>query len=60
MTEKVEQAVLRLGHDQCQWLANRLAFLVISAFYNGDWLMRAGTAKAGLYGNSAAEAGFIR
>jgi len=26
------------------------------AHYNGDWLMRAGTAKAGLYGNSAVEA----
>ncbi|KQY22531.1 DUF1254 domain-containing protein [Rhizobium sp. Root482] len=26
------------------------------AFYNGDWLMRAGAAKAGLYGNNAAEA----
>ena len=26
------------------------------AHYNGDWLMRSGTAKAGLYGNSAVEA----
>jgi hypothetical protein len=26
------------------------------AHYNGDWLKRSGTAKAGLYGNSAAEA----
>lgn len=24
--------------------------------YNGDWIMRAGTAKAGIYGNDAAEA----
>jgi hypothetical protein len=26
------------------------------AFYNGDWLMRAGAAKGGLYGNDAVEA----
>ncbi|MEJ5020995.1 DUF1254 domain-containing protein [Ochrobactrum vermis] len=26
------------------------------AFYNGDWLLRAATAKAGLYGNDAVEA----
>jgi len=26
------------------------------AFYNGDWLMRAGAAKGGLFGNDAAEA----
>lgn len=32
------------------------AFLGDEAFYNGDWLMRAGAAKAGLYGNDAAEA----
>ena len=26
------------------------------AHYNGDWVMRAATAKAGIYGNDAAEA----
>jgi hypothetical protein len=32
------------------------AFFGDQAFYKGDWLMRAGAAKAGLYGNDAAEA----
>jgi len=26
------------------------------AFFNGDWLMRAAAAKAGIYGHDAAEA----
>ncbi|WP_298447095.1 DUF1254 domain-containing protein [uncultured Marinobacter sp.] len=30
-----------------------------SAFYNGDWLKRAGGAKAGIYGNDAAEAMYL-
>jgi hypothetical protein len=32
------------------------AFFGDEAFYNGDWLMRAGAAKGGLYGNNAEEA----
>ncbi|MDM0024396.1 DUF1254 domain-containing protein [Variovorax saccharolyticus] len=32
------------------------AFFGDQAFYNGDWLMRAGAAKGGLYGNDAVEA----
>jgi hypothetical protein len=32
------------------------AFFGDEAFYNGDWLMRAGAAKGGLYGNDAVEA----
>ncbi|MBY5863640.1 DUF1254 domain-containing protein [Rhizobium leguminosarum] len=32
------------------------AFFGDEAFYNGDWLMRAGAAKAGLYANDAVEA----
>ncbi|WP_223511275.1 DUF1254 domain-containing protein [Pseudomonas sp. GL-B-19] len=32
------------------------AFFGDQAFYKGDWLMRSGAAKAGLYGNDAAEA----
>ncbi|MGZ2504566.1 DUF1254 domain-containing protein [Rhizobium leguminosarum] len=36
------------------WIVSSL--LGDEAFYNGDWLMRSGAAKAGLYGNDAAEA----
>ena len=32
------------------------AFFGDEAFYNGNWLMRAGAAKGGLYGNNAQEA----
>jgi hypothetical protein len=32
------------------------AFFGDQAFYNGNWLMRAGAAKGGLYGNDAVEA----
>lgn len=32
------------------------AFFGDEAFYNGDWLMRAGAAKGGLFGNDAMEA----
>ena len=32
------------------------AFFGDRAFFNGDWLMRAGAAKGGLYGNDAVEA----
>jgi hypothetical protein len=57
---------MKQGDDKVEkWLASRNkvingwhvgAFLGDEAFYNGDWLMRAGAAKAGIYGNDAAEA----
>jgi len=51
---KVDEAAIRIGQDVNGWkigsaFGNR-------AFYNGDWLKRAAAAKAGIYGNDAAEA----
>ena len=51
---KVDEAVAKFGKDD-QRLARRLA-PGDSAHYNGDWLMRAIAAKAGIYGNDAVEA----
>ena len=39
-----------------QRLAGRLARSATAHFYNGDWLLRAAAAKAGIYGNDAVEA----
>jgi hypothetical protein len=57
---------MKQGDDKVdKWLAggNRVingwnvgSFFGDEAFYNGDWLMRAGAAKGGLYGNDAVEA----
>lgn len=57
---------MKQGDDKVdKWLAsgnkningwNVGAFFGDEAFYNGDWLMRAGAAKGGLLGNDAAEA----
>ncbi len=57
---------MRQGDDKVdKWLAhgnkvingwNVGSFFGDEAFYNGDWLMRAGAAKGGLYGNDAVEA----
>ena len=57
---------LKQGDDRVdKWLAggnkvingwNIGAFFGDEAFFNGDWLMRAGAAKGGLYGNDAVEA----
>ncbi|TYO66044.1 DUF1254 domain-containing protein [Bradyrhizobium hipponense] len=57
---------MKQGDDKVdKWLArgNKIingwsvgSFLGSEAFYNGDWLMRAGGAKAGIYGNDALEA----
>lgn len=57
---------MKQGDDKIdKWLAsgnkpingwNVSSLLGDEAFYNGDWLLRAGAAKAGLYGNDAAEA----
>ena len=52
--KKVEEKVASLGKDINGWRVG-------SAFgdrhyYNGDWLLRAAAAKAGIYGNDAVEA----
>jgi hypothetical protein len=57
---------MKQGDDKVdKWLAggnkningwNVGAFFGDEAFFNGDWLMRAGAAKGGLYGNDAVEA----
>ncbi|RWX39885.1 DUF1254 domain-containing protein [Rhizobium leguminosarum] len=57
---------MKQGDDKIdKWLAsgnkpingwNVSSLLGDEAFYNGDWLLRSGAAKAGLYGNDAAEA----
>lgn len=57
---------MKQGDDKVtKWLAsgnkpingwNVSSLLGDEAFYNGDWLLRAGAAKAGLYGNDAVEA----
>ncbi|MBY5621895.1 DUF1254 domain-containing protein [Rhizobium leguminosarum] len=57
---------MKQGDDKInKWLAsgnkpingwNVSSLLGDEAFFNGDWLMRSGGAKAGLYGNDAAEA----
>lgn len=51
---KVEEAVAVLGKDINGW---RVAASFGNAdFFHGDWLQRAAAAKAGIYGNDAAEA----
>lgn len=57
---------MKQGDDKVvKWLAsgnkeingwNIRSFFGDEAFYNGDWLMRAGAAKGGIYGNDAVEA----
>jgi hypothetical protein len=57
---------MKQGDDKIdKWLAggnkningwNVGSFFGDEAFYNGDWVMRAGAAKGGLYGNDAVEA----
>ncbi|MGO4175914.1 DUF1254 domain-containing protein [Bosea sp. TAF32] len=57
---------MKQGDDKIgKWLAsgskeingwNVSSLLGDEAFYNGDWLKRAGAAKAGIYGNDAVEA----
>jgi len=57
---------MKQGDDKVdKWLAtgnkvingwNVGSFFGDEAFYNGDWLMRAGAAKGGIYGNDAVEA----
>ncbi len=57
---------MKQGDDKvAKWLASGMktingwnigSFFGDEAFYNGDWLMRAGAAKGGIYGNDAVEA----
>ncbi|MGO4738977.1 DUF1254 domain-containing protein [Bosea sp. 2KB_26] len=57
---------MKQGDDRvAKWLASGMktingwnigSFFGDEAFYNGDWLMRAGAAKGGIYGNDAVEA----
>jgi hypothetical protein len=51
---KVEEAAARIGKDVNGWKIG--SAFGDRAFYGGDWLKRAATAKAGIYGNDAAEA----
>jgi hypothetical protein len=67
LEHKAEMLIgMKQGDDKInKWLAsgnkpingwNVSSLLGDEAFYNGDWLLRAAAAKAGLYGNDAAEA----
>jgi len=51
---KVDEAVANAGKSINGWRVGSLPG--DSAHYNGDWLKRAAAAKAGIYGNDAAEA----
>jgi len=52
--KKVEQKMAAIGKQVNGWQVG--AAFGDRAFYNGDWLLRAAAAKAGIYGNDAAEA----
>ena len=52
--KKVEEKAAAIGKHINGW--NVGAAFGDRAFYNGDWLLRAAAAKAGIYGNDAAEA----
>jgi len=52
--KKVEEKVSNLGKQINGW--HIAAAFGNRAFYNGNWLLRAAAAKAGIYGNDAAEA----
>jgi hypothetical protein len=51
---KVDEAVAKLGRDINGWRVAPASG--DEAYYNGDWLLRAVMAKAGIYGNDTAEA----
>ena len=51
---KVDEAIANVGKAINGWRVSGLPG--DSAHYNGDWLMRAAAAKAGIYGNDPAEA----
>jgi hypothetical protein len=52
--KKVDEAAAHLGTDINGWKVG--SAFGDRAFYNGDWLLRAAAAKAGIYGNDAVEA----
>jgi hypothetical protein len=52
--KKVEAKVARMGQKVNGWHVG--AAFGDRAFYHGNWLLRAAAAKAGIYGNDAAEA----
>lgn len=52
--EKISQATEKIGKNINGWHVG--AAQGDRAFYKGDWLLRAASAKAGIYGNDAAEA----
>jgi hypothetical protein len=52
--EKVTKAVSNVGKDVNGWRVSSLPG--DSAHYNGNWLLRATAAQAGIYGNDAVEA----
>jgi len=52
--KKVDEAAAKLGTDINGWKVG--SSFGDRAFYNGDWLLRAAAAKAGIYGNDAVEA----
>jgi len=52
--KKVEKKAATLGKDINSWRVG--SSFGDRDFYHGDWLLRAAAAKAGIYGNSAAEA----
>ena len=54
-SDKVDAAVANGGKDENGWNVGGLAG-GDNAFYNGDWLKRAATAKGGIYANDPAEA----
>jgi hypothetical protein len=51
---KVEEQVNRFGKEVNGWRVG--SAFGDRAFFHGDWLLRAGAAKAGIYGNDAVEA----
>jgi hypothetical protein len=51
---KIDEAVAKVGKEINGWRVGSVPG--DSAHYNGDWLKRAVAAKAGIYGNDAAEA----
>ncbi len=53
-SKKVDEAVAKAGKAVNGWQVSGLPG--DSAHYNGDWVMRAAAAKAGIYGNSPEEA----
>jgi hypothetical protein len=52
--KKVEKAVETIGKEINGWKVG--SAFGDRAFYNGNWLLRAAAAKAGIYGNDAVEA----